>query len=67
MLMQALGQPHADVTELLSRLRGPWALMYWHAGSGTLWFGRDCIGKIASNADENMWKSMPHVSSRIAF
>lgn len=53
MLMHALGKPHADITELLSQLRGPWALMYWHAVSGTLWFGRDCIGEIASN--ETPW------------
>lgn len=44
-LMQALGQLHANVAELLSRVRGPWAVMYWQAATSTLWFGRDAIGK----------------------
>lgn len=43
-LMQALGQCSTDVPLFLSELRGPWALMYWQAASGTLWFGRDAIG-----------------------
>lgn len=43
-LMQALGQRGTDVSDLLSQLRGPWALMYWQASSRTLWFGRDAIG-----------------------
>ncbi|KAL3699321.1 hypothetical protein R1sor_017343 [Riccia sorocarpa] len=33
------------VPQLLSQLRGPWALIYWQAGSRTLWFGRDAIGR----------------------
>ena len=35
----------ASVPALLSRLRGPWALAYWQASSGTLWFGRDFLGR----------------------
>lgn len=44
-LLQALGQPGADVPAVLTSLRGPWALAFWQAASRTLWFGRDPIGK----------------------
>ncbi|KAF8064596.1 Asnsd1 [Scenedesmus sp. PABB004] len=33
------------VPGLLSALRGPWALAYWQAAAGTLWFGRDWLGR----------------------
>ncbi|KAL3654307.1 hypothetical protein CASFOL_003988 [Castilleja foliolosa] len=33
------------VPELLSRIRGPWALVYWQDSSKTLWFGRDAFGR----------------------
>lgn len=35
----------SGVPALLSRLRGPWALAYWHAPGRTLWFGRDAVGR----------------------
>ncbi|KAL8533632.1 hypothetical protein ACS0TY_009869 [Phlomoides rotata] len=34
-----------SVPELLSKIRGPWALMYWQDSSKTLWFGRDAFGR----------------------
>ncbi|EYU28871.1 hypothetical protein MIMGU_mgv1a002623mg [Erythranthe guttata] len=34
-----------SVPELLSRIRGPWALIYWQDSSKTLWFGRDAFGR----------------------
>ncbi|KAK9090903.1 hypothetical protein Sjap_024080 [Stephania japonica] len=34
-----------SVTELLSTIRGPWALIYWQDVSSTLWFGRDAFGR----------------------
>ena len=30
---------------LVARLRGPWALAYWHEPSKRLWFGRDVFGR----------------------
>lgn len=42
-LAAALGAA-ADVMAVLQRLRGPWALMWWHQPTLTLWFGRDVIG-----------------------
>eukprot|EP00249_Psilotum_nudum_P008673 c21436_g1_i1 orf=198-2339(+) len=36
---------HVTVAELLSRIRGPWALIYWQEKSKTLWFGRDILGR----------------------
>lgn len=29
----------------LDRLRGPWALIFWHAARRRLYFGRDCLGR----------------------
>ncbi|KAL4436929.1 hypothetical protein ABPG75_004068 [Micractinium tetrahymenae] len=45
LLLAALGAPGAHVPAVLSGLRGPWALAYWHAASRTLWFGRDLTGR----------------------
>ncbi len=33
------------VVEVLSRLRGPWAVLFWEAGSRRLWMGRDILGE----------------------
>jgi asparagine synthetase B (glutamine-hydrolysing) len=34
-----------DVPCLLSRLRGPWSVIYWRNSTQTLWFGRDVMGE----------------------
>lgn len=39
------GSACEDVVAVLSKLRGPWALIYWQAQQQTLWFGRDVMGK----------------------
>ncbi|KAI3467239.1 hypothetical protein Pfo_023902 [Paulownia fortunei] len=39
------GGSQKSVPELLSRIRGPWALIYWQDSSKTLWFGRDAFGR----------------------
>lgn len=44
LLLAALGAPGADVPAVLTGLRGPWSLAYWHSATRTLWFGRDPIG-----------------------
>lgn len=44
-LFCALTQATSSPMEVLSRVQGPWALVYWHAPSGTLWFGRDATGE----------------------
>lgn len=41
----AAGSACEDVVAVLSKLRGPWALIYWQAQQQTLWFGRDVMGK----------------------
>ena len=41
-LLQALSERSA--TDVLNSVRGPWAAVYWHAHSRTLWFGRDVLG-----------------------
>ena len=35
----------ADLVRRAAALRGPWALIFWHATSRTLWWGRDRIGR----------------------
>ncbi|XP_020257651.1 asparagine synthetase domain-containing protein 1-like isoform X2 [Asparagus officinalis] len=34
-----------SVPEILSTIRGPWALIYWQEESNTIWFGRDAFGR----------------------
>ncbi|XP_023767251.1 uncharacterized protein LOC111915848 [Lactuca sativa] len=34
-----------SVPELLSKIKGPWALIYWQENSKTIWFGRDALGR----------------------
>ncbi|XP_077216962.1 asparagine synthase family protein isoform X1 [Tasmannia lanceolata] len=34
-----------SVPELLSTIKGPYALIYWQARSKTIWFGRDAFGR----------------------
>lgn len=35
----------ASIPQVLSGLRGPWAIVFWHAATSTLWFGRDVLGR----------------------
>ncbi|XP_030484760.2 uncharacterized protein LOC115701178 isoform X1 [Cannabis sativa] len=35
----------SSVKDVLSTIRGPWALIYWQDSSRTLWFGRDAFGR----------------------
>lgn len=47
-LLSALSKCSANpgaVPGLLSRLRGPWTVIFWQARSQTLWFGRDFMGR----------------------
>ncbi|KAJ8570023.1 hypothetical protein K7X08_006600 [Anisodus acutangulus] len=39
------GERQSSVPELLSRIKGPWALIYWQSSSKILWFGRDAFGR----------------------
>ncbi|CAJ2650380.1 unnamed protein product [Trifolium pratense] len=34
-----------SVTDVLSTIKGPWAIVYWQDSSRTLWFGRDAFGR----------------------
>ncbi|KAJ4804501.1 Asparagine synthetase domain-containing protein 1 [Rhynchospora pubera] len=34
-----------SVPDVLSSIRGPWALMYWQIRSRTVWYGRDAFGR----------------------
>ena len=53
MLMKASGAMPSDdpsvigslLVRALERIRGPWSLVYWHAATRTLWFGRDPVGR----------------------
>ncbi|XP_010320854.2 uncharacterized protein [Solanum lycopersicum] len=39
------GDKQSTVPELLSSIKGPWALIYWQSSSRILWFGRDAFGR----------------------
>ncbi|KAM7487506.1 hypothetical protein LguiB_024990 [Lonicera macranthoides] len=39
------GKGQISVPELLSTIKGPWALIYWQDSSKTMWFGRDAFGR----------------------
>lgn len=45
LLHALLREAPGGVPAVLSRVRGPWALVFWEARSGTLWFGRDVLGR----------------------
>ncbi|CAD6269719.1 unnamed protein product [Miscanthus lutarioriparius] len=34
-----------SVLQLLSTIKGPWALIYWQMKTNTIWFGRDAFGR----------------------
>ncbi|MED6157287.1 hypothetical protein PIB30_021937 [Stylosanthes scabra] len=35
----------STVPDVLSTIKGPWAIIYWQDSSRTLWFGRDAFGR----------------------
>lgn len=35
----------SSVVDVLSAIKGPWAIIYWQDSSRTLWFGRDAFGR----------------------
>ncbi|KAL4586754.1 hypothetical protein LXL04_011398 [Taraxacum kok-saghyz] len=39
------GNNKYSVPQLLSKIKGPWALIYWQEKSKTIWFGRDALGR----------------------
>lgn len=39
------GMKQNSVPDVLSKIKGPWALIYWQSCSKTLWFGRDAFGR----------------------
>ncbi|QDZ22640.1 asparagine synthetase domain-containing protein [Chloropicon primus] len=45
-LLSELGaSPEGGAAGVFSRLRGPWAAIFWEEGTQTLWYGRDVIGR----------------------
>jgi asparagine synthetase B (glutamine-hydrolysing) len=45
----------ASIPALLSQLRGPWSLLYWHEAQQRLWFGRDVMGACACACHRHAW------------
>lgn len=60
------GACHA-VAELLSQLRGPWALIFWHQATSTLWFGRDVMGEsqLVSGTAASLMFPSGHIQGRV--
>ena len=46
-LLRALATAATEdaIARVLSRLRGPWALIYWQESAQRLWYGRDVVGR----------------------
>lgn len=45
-LLQLLGECCSiSVPDVLSKIKGPWAIIYWQESSKTLWFARDAFGR----------------------
>lgn len=43
-LLEALATA-TSIPDVMQSLCGPWAFVYWHAASCTLWYGRDRLGR----------------------
>jgi hypothetical protein len=48
----------ASVMGVLSKLRGPWSVIYWQEQQQRLWFGRDLLGKWTGRTPSSGWPSM---------
>ncbi|EOA23227.1 hypothetical protein CARUB_v10016858mg [Capsella rubella] len=44
-LFKSLEKAKALVPDVLSMIKGPWAIIYWQESSRTLWFGKDAFGR----------------------
>ncbi|RID60186.1 hypothetical protein BRARA_F03364 [Brassica rapa] len=44
-LLEALEKANDLVPDVLSMIKGPWAIIYWQESSRTLWFGKDAFGR----------------------
>ncbi|KAG7640414.1 Glutamine amidotransferase type 2 domain [Arabidopsis suecica] len=44
-LLKSLEKAKSLVPDVLSMIKGPWAIIYWQESSRTLWFGKDAFGR----------------------
>ncbi|VVB04011.1 unnamed protein product [Arabis nemorensis] len=44
-LLKTLESVKSSVPDVLSMIKGPWAIIYWQESSRTLWFGKDAFGR----------------------
>lgn len=51
-LLEALGKAGGSfdladeaISKIISSIRGPWCLVYWHEAAGRLWYARDPVGR----------------------
>ena len=52
-----------SICSILAHVKGEWAIIYWHAGSNTLFFGRDYFGRRSLCIDASNLASYIVVSS----
>ena len=47
LLSEKLGEAvtEGEVLKVFGRVKGPWAFVYLHKATDSLWFGRDCFGR----------------------
>ncbi|XP_022149042.1 asparagine synthetase domain-containing protein 1 isoform X2 [Momordica charantia] len=39
------GKGQSTIVDILSKIQGPWSIIYWQDRAKTLWFGRDAFGR----------------------
>ncbi|CAN7102235.1 unnamed protein product [Brassica rapa subsp. narinosa] len=44
-ILKSLEKANDLVPDVLSMIKGPWAIIYWQESSRTLWFGKDAFGR----------------------
>jgi len=44
-LLSSISDRPRDVLDILVKVKGPYAFIYWHESSRRLWFGRDVLGR----------------------
>eukprot|EP00803_Ostreobium_quekettii_P010644 evm.model.scf_78.13 EVM.evm.TU.scf_78.13 scf_78:150143-155524(-) len=64
-LAEALRACDDDVPSLLSRLRGPWSLIYWQQARKRLWFGRDGVGRRSLLLHRSCGRSDPFILTSV--
>lgn len=56
----------ASVMAIMERIEGPWAFIFWHAHTRTLWYGRDKLGRRSFLTCSDPQRGAPIVLNSVA-